>query len=143
MTGGAPLLEVEQLIKRFRTGRGGAFRHGDGEVRAVDEVSLVVHEGETLGLVGETGCGKSTLARLMLNLLVPDAGTIRWLGEDVTHASGRALRALRRERQVVFQDPSASLNPRRTVGSIVAEPFAIHGLLTDSGVRRRRVQELL
>ncbi len=143
MSTGGPLLEVEQLVKRFRTGRGGVFRHGDGEVRAVDDVSLAVQEVETLGIVGETGCGKSTLARLMLNLLEPDGGTIRWLGEDVTHASGRALRALRRERQIVFQDPSASLNPRRTVGAIVAEPFAIHGLLTEQGERRRRVQELL
>ena len=138
-----PLLEVEDVVKQFRSGRGGVFRRGDGIVRAVDGVSLAVQEGETLGLVGETGCGKSTLARLMLNLADPDAGTIRWLGEDVTRARGKRLRSLRRDRQVVFQDPSASLNPRRTVGAIVAEPFAIHGLLSAAAERRRRVQELL
>ncbi len=133
MTG--PLVEVEALAKHYRGGRG-------MQVRAVDGVSFTVAEGETLGIVGETGCGKSTLARLLLALEPPTGGTIRYRGEDVTHARGVQLKALRRERQMVFQDPAASLNPRRTAGAIVAEPFAIHGLLPGRAERRRRVQEL-
>ncbi len=138
-----PLLEVEGLVKRYALAQRGPARRSRAYVHAVDDVSLAVGEGETLGLVGETGCGKSTLARLMLNLLEPDAGVVRWRGEDVTHARGARLRALRRERQLVFQDPAGSLNPRRTVGAIVAEPFAIHGLLSAAGERARRVGELL
>jgi ABC-type oligopeptide transport system ATPase subunit len=137
------LLEVERLVKQFPLARGVLRRRQLGVVRAVDDVSLVVREGETLGIVGETGCGKSTLARLMLQLSEPTSGIVRWCGEDVTHARGARLRALRRERQLVFQDPAGSLNPRRRVGTIVADPFAIHGLLTEPGARRRRVQELL
>jgi ABC-type glutathione transport system ATPase component len=139
----APLLELEHVVKRFALTRGVVLRRELAEVRAVEDVSLTVGEGETVGLVGETGCGKSTLARIALGLLTPTSGTIRWRGEDVTSARGLQLRALTRERQMVFQDPAGSLNPRRTVGSIVAEPFAIHGLLDEPGVRRRRVQELL
>jgi ABC-type oligopeptide transport system ATPase subunit len=138
-----PLLEAERLVKAFPLTQGGVVRRRAGVVRAVDDVSFAIAEGETLGIVGETGCGKSTLARLLLALLEPTSGTIRWRGENVTHARGARLRALRRERQIVFQDPAGSLNPRRTVGAIVAEPFAIHGLLPDRAARRRRVQELL
>ena len=138
-----PLVEVEQLVKRFPLTRGVLFKRRVGTVNAVDDVTLAVQEGETLGLVGETGCGKSTLGRLMIQLLEPTSGTIRWCGEDVTAARGARLQALRRERQMVFQDPSGSLNPRRTIGAIVAEPFAIHGLLPERTERRRRVQELL
>jgi oligopeptide transport system ATP-binding protein len=138
-----PLAAVEQLVKEFPVTRGVVMRRQLGSVRAVDDVTLAVHEGETLGLVGETGCGKSTLARVLLHLLEPTSGTIRYRGEDVTHARGAQLKALRRERQLVFQDPATSLNPRKTVGAIVAEPFAIHGLLPDRDARRRRVQELL
>ena len=139
-----PLAEVEQLVKHYPRTRGVLVPRSAGDdVHAVDGVSLAVHEGESLGIVGETGSGKSTLARLLLNLLEPTSGTIRWRGEDVTHARGARLRALRRERQLVFQDPSGSLNPRRTIGAIVAEPFAIHGLLSDRATRAARVQELL
>ena len=138
-----PLVEVDRLVKRFPLTRGVVFQRRVGTVNAVDDVTLAVAEGETLGLVGETGCGKSTLGRLIIQLLEPTSGTIRWCGEDVTDARGARLLALRRERQMVFQDPSGSLNPRRTIGTIVAEPFAIHGLLTDRAERRRRVQELL
>jgi ABC-type glutathione transport system ATPase component len=140
----APLLEVERLVKEFR-GRGGRRRgwRRPAPVRALDDVSLAVHDGEALGIVGETGSGKSTLARIMLALEEPTSGTIRWRGEEVTHARGPALRALRRERQIVFQDPTSSLNPRRTVDAIVAEPFAIHRELPDREARRRRVDELL
>jgi oligopeptide transport system ATP-binding protein len=126
-----PLVELERVVKVYPP------------VRAVDDVTLAIHEGEALGLVGETGCGKSTLARLLLALEQPTSGTIRYGGEDVTRARGARLKALRRERQLVFQDPSASLNPRRTVGASIAEPFAIHGLAPDRRERRRRVSELL
>jgi ABC-type oligopeptide transport system ATPase subunit len=139
----APLIEVEHLVKRFALARGVLRRRELGVVDAVADVSLSVAQGETLGVVGETGCGKSTLARLMLQLLEPTSGVVRWRGEDVTDARGARLRALRRERQLVFQDPAGSLNPRRRVGAIVADPFAIHGLLPDRYERRRRVQELL
>ena len=125
------LLEIQGLVKRF------------GRFAAVDDVSLDVRAGETLGIVGETGSGKSTTARLMLRLLDADAGQVRYRGEDVTRARGRSLKALRREMQMVFQDPYSSLNPRRTVASIVAEPFAVHGLLPRPPERRRAVRELL
>jgi len=139
----APLAEVEQLVKRFPLTRGVVFRRRLGEVAAVDDVTLAVHPGESLGIVGETGSGKSTLARMLLNLLEPTSGAVRWRGEDVTHARGARLHALRRARQMVFQDPAGSLNPRKTVGAAVADPFAIHGLLPDRAERGRRVGELL
>ena len=114
-----------------------------GAVKAVDGVSFAVMKGETLGIVGETGCGKSTTARLMMRLLEPTAGTVRFEGEDITHLKGAKLKATRRELQMVFQDPYSSLNPRKTVGSIVAEPFAIHGLHSDRAERRKKVRELM
>jgi ABC-type glutathione transport system ATPase component len=151
-----PLLELEHVVKAYPLGRG---EPGGGETgtvvagapwprarattRALDDVSLAVADGEALGLVGETGCGKSTLARIALGLEPPTSGTIRYRGEDVTRARGGRLKGLARERQLVFQDPSASLNPRRTVGASVAEPFAIHGLVPDRAARRQRVEELL
>jgi len=141
--GGAPLAAVEQLVKRFPLTRGVLLRRRLGEVPAVDDVTLEVLAGESLGIVGETGSGKSTLARILLNLLAPTSGVVRWRGEDVTHARGAQLAELRRARQLVFQDPSGSLNPRRTVGATIAEPFAIHGLLPDKAARARRVAELL
>jgi oligopeptide transport system ATP-binding protein len=114
-----------------------------GEVPAVDGVTLDVYEGESLGIVGETGSGKSTLARMLLNLLEPTSGVVRYRGEDVTHARGTALEELRRKRQMVFQDPAGSLNPRKTVAAAIADPFAIHGLLPERAARARRVSELL
>jgi ABC-type oligopeptide transport system ATPase subunit len=140
----APLLELEHVVKVYPLARGGgAPLRRRATTRALDDVSLAVFEGEALGLVGETGCGKSTLARVALALAPPTSGTIRYRGADVTRARGARAKALARERQLVFQDPAGSLNPRRTVGASVAEPYAIHGLLPDRRLRRRRVEELL
>jgi ABC-type oligopeptide transport system ATPase subunit len=120
-----------------------ARRRGAAAVCAVDGVSFAVMPGEALGLVGETGCGKSTTARLIMRLLDASAGEIRFAGREIAGLRGEPLRALRRELQIVFQDPYSSLNPRRTVGTIVAEPLAIHKLEDGPAARRRRVQELL
>ena len=139
---GEPLVEVRDLVKHFPITRGVLLKREVGAVRAVDGVSFDVREGETLGLVGETGCGKSTTARLICRLLDPTSGTVRYRGEDVTGLSGKALKPLRREMQMIFQDPYSSLNPRKSVGSIVAEPYRIHGIDDRAGVRRR-VQELM
>ena len=138
-----PLLEVDDLVKHFPISRGVLFQRQIGVVHAVDGVSLEVRTGETLGLVGETGCGKSTIARLMTRLLNPTSGTVVFEGEDITSAKGHRLKALRREMQMIFQDPYSSLNPRRTAGSIIAEPFAIHGQLTGEGERQARVRQLM
>jgi ABC-type oligopeptide transport system ATPase subunit len=138
-----PLMEVRDLEKHFPLTRGIVLARRAGAVKAVDGVSFEVIKGETLGIVGETGCGKSTTARLMMRLLEPTAGTVRFEGNDITHLKGRKLKAVRRELQMVFQDPYSSLNPRKTVGSIVAEPFAIHGLYGDRGERRGKVKELM
>ena len=136
-------MEVRDLQKYFSLTRGIVLARKAGAVKAVDGVSFEVIKGETLGIVGETGCGKSTTARLMMRLLEPTAGTVRFEGNDITHLKGRRLKAVRRELQMVFQDPYSSLNPRKTVGSIVAEPFAIHGLYRDRAQRRERVKELM
>ena len=129
------LLEVVGVSKRFAIGRGEV-------VHAVHGVSLTVNRGETLGLVGESGCGKSTLARLIMRLHEPSSGSVRFDAIDLTRASRPALRAARRDIAMVFQDPYASLNPRRTVYDIVAEPIRIHGLATGVALERR-VAELL
>ena len=140
MTAG-PLLDVQGLEKRFELGRGwlGAGRR---VIRAVDGVSFTLERGETLGLVGESGCGKSTTGRLILRLLEPSAGRIAFEGRDLLGLSRRELWAARRRMQIVFQDPFGSLNPRMRVGGIVGEPLAIYGL-GDAASRRRRVAELL
>jgi len=138
-----PLVQVRDLVKHFPLTRGIVIQHQVGAVKAVDGVSFEVMAGETLGIVGETGCGKSTTARLMMRLLEATSGEVRFQGTDITKLSGGALKAVRREMQMIFQDPYSSLNPRKTVGSIVAEPFAIHGLEKDRAQRKRRVQELL
>jgi oligopeptide/dipeptide ABC transporter ATP-binding protein len=140
---GTPLLEVRDLVKHFPITRGILFQRQVGAVKAVDGISFDVNSGETLGIVGETGCGKSTTARLLVRLLDPTSGEIRFEGEDIAHHQGDRLKALHREIQMIFQDPYSSLNPRKTVGSIIADPFAIHGLLSGEGERKKRVQELM
>jgi oligopeptide/dipeptide ABC transporter ATP-binding protein len=139
----APLLEVEGLVKRFPITRGIVFQRRIGSVRAVDGVSFTLGRGETLGLVGESGCGKSTVAKLLLRLEQATAGQARYKGEDIFAMSPRRLRRLRRDIQIVLQDPYASLNPRMTVGDIVGEPFDIHPDAAPKGERRAAVQELL
>jgi oligopeptide/dipeptide ABC transporter ATP-binding protein len=132
------LVELERLTKHFDV-KQGVFARGTAKVHAVEDVTFQVRRGETLGIVGESGCGKSTTARLILRLLDVTRGTVRFDGRDISTLSQRALRPLRREMQMVFQDPYASLNPRKSVGQIVGTPFAIHGV---KGARTR-VQELL
>ncbi|MFT9476080.1 dipeptide ABC transporter ATP-binding protein [Streptomyces sp. 11-1-2] len=138
-----PVLEVRDLAKLYPLTQGVVFKRRVGAVRAVDTVSFALRRGETLGIVGESGCGKSTVARLLVSLERPTAGTIHYRGEDITRLSGRALRAVRRNIQMVFQDPYTSLNPRMTVGDIIGEPFEIHPEVAPKGDRRRAVQELL
>jgi peptide/nickel transport system ATP-binding protein/oligopeptide transport system ATP-binding protein len=136
------LVEVRHLVKHFPITQGIVLQRQVGAVHAVDDVSLSVRLGESVGLVGETGCGKSTTARLIARLLEPTSGTVVFAGQDVSHLRGRRLKPLRREVQMIFQDPYSSLNPRKTVGSIIGEPFAIHDLLA-AGERKRAVQELM
>jgi oligopeptide/dipeptide ABC transporter ATP-binding protein len=140
---GEPLVEVRDLVKHFPITRGIIFQRKIGAVRAVDGVSFDVRRGETLGLVGETGCGKSTTAKLITRLLDPTAGSVIFDGRDITRLKGRALKEVRRDMQMIFQDPYSSLNPRKTVGSIIAEPYVIHGLHEDKAGRKRAVQELM
>ena len=137
------LLEVRNLVKHFPITRGIIIQKQVGAVRAVDDVSFDVAQGETLGIVGETGCGKSTTARLVIRLLEATSGEIRFEGEDITKLKGAELKALRREVQMIFQDPYSSLNPRKKVGSIIAEPLVIHGLDKGVGERKKHVQELM
>jgi oligopeptide/dipeptide ABC transporter ATP-binding protein len=145
MTDGAAgdvLLEVSRLVKHFEVG-GGVFGGGAGLVRAVDDVSFVLRRGETLGLVGESGCGKTTTGRCILRLERPTSGRIVFEGRDLATLGDAQLRAVRRRMQVIFQDPYSSLNPRMTVGQIVAEPLAVHGIVPDRAERASRVRELL
>jgi oligopeptide transport system ATP-binding protein len=137
------ILEVSGLVKHYPLTRGILFRKQVGSVKAVDGVDFTLHRGETLGIVGESGCGKSTVARMLVNLERPTAGSIKYKGEDITRLSGRALKAVRRNIQMVFQDPYTSLNPRMTVGDIIGEPYEIHPEVAPKGDRRRKVQELL
>jgi peptide/nickel transport system ATP-binding protein len=139
---GEALLRLTDLTKHFPTRRPGIITRPDAPVKAVDGISLEVRPGETVGLVGESGCGKSTAGRTMLRLLDPTSGTIEFAGEDVTTVEGHRLRQLRREMQMVFQDPYGSLNPRHTVGKIVAAPYEIQGIKPEGGVRKA-VQELM
>ncbi len=137
------LVEVCNLTKHFPITQGIVFRRKIGAVKAVDGVSFEVMSGETLGIVGETGCGKSTTARLIMRLLDSSDGEVRFEGQDITRLKGASLKAVRREMQMIFQDPYSSLNPRKTVGSIIGQPFAIHGLERGEGERRRAVQDLM
>jgi oligopeptide transport system ATP-binding protein len=136
------LLRVDNVVKHFPITQGIIFKHEVGRVHAVDGVSLEVRRGETLGLVGETGCGKSTLARCITRLHPLTSGTVNFDGRDISTLSRRELRPIRREVQMIFQDPYGSLNPRRRVGSIIGDPFAIHGI-AEGQERKRRVQELM
>ncbi len=139
---GERILEVRGLKKHFPRKTNGLIRRADDPVKAVDGISFVLHRGETLGIVGESGCGKSTAGRTVLQLLTPTAGTITYLGEDVTGVRGSRWRKLRTEMQMVFQDPYGSLNPRQTVGNIVGAPFQIQGIKPPKGVKAE-VQDLL
>ena len=143
MPSGDVVLSVEELVKHYPLTVGVLFKKQVGAVRAVDGVSFDLHEGETLGIVGESGCGKSTLARLLMGLEEPTSGTVRFMGEDVFGRGRAGLKRLRRNIQIVLQDPYTSLNPRMTVGDIVGEPFEIHPDVAPKRDRRRKVQELL
>jgi oligopeptide transport system ATP-binding protein len=136
------LLEVTDLVKHFPVKRGLLIDREVDRVRAVDGVSFSVRPGETLGLVGESGSGKSTLCRAALQLLAPTSGSVRFEGREISGLSRRAMRPLRREMQMVFQDPYASLNPRKRIGQIVGEPLKLQGVAKGAELRRE-VQELL
>ena len=138
---GDELLVVEDLVKHFPISRGIIFQRQIAAVKAVDGVTFSVREGETLGVVGESGCGKSTMARCIMRLLDPTSGRIVFRGRDITKLSRAAMRPYRREMMMIFQDPYASLNPRKRVGSIIGTPLKIHGV--EKSNRRERVQELL
>jgi oligopeptide transport system ATP-binding protein len=137
-----PLLEVRDLVKHFPIG-GGVLAKPVGVVRAIDGVSFSIRKGETLGLVGESGCGKTTTGRCILQLERPTSGSIVFEGVDMVTLDAAALRAVRQRMQVIFQDPYSSLNPRMTIGQILAEPLKVHGIRRDKGERELRVRELL
>ena len=136
-----PLLDVKHLKKHFPI-KGGVFSKTIGYVYAVDDINFTLEKGETLGLVGESGCGKSTTGRTILRLIEPTDGAIYFEGQDITNLDKSAMRALRREMQIIFQDPYASLNPRMTVGSIIGEPLEIHKIAKGSE-KEERVASLL
>lgn len=142
-TNGSALVEVRDLVKHFPIKQGVIFQRQIGAVKAVDGVSFDVMDGETLGIVGETGCGKSTTARLLVRLLDPTSGSIVFEGVDIAKASRGSLKDLHRKVQIIFQDPYSSLNPRKTVGSIISDPYIIHGMYTGEGERKKQVQELM
>ncbi len=139
---GDVILEVRDLVKHFPITKGFLLQRAVGAVRAVDGVSFTVREGETLGLVGESGCGKTTTGRLILRLMEPTSGEVIFQGRNVFRLNREELRRLRRDMQIIFQDPYSSLNPRMTVGDIVGEPLEIHRLARGRE-KIRRVQELL
>ncbi|HEY6771679.1 MAG TPA: dipeptide ABC transporter ATP-binding protein [Solirubrobacterales bacterium] len=142
MAKGDPILEVEHLVKHFPIKSGILFDREVASVKAVDDVSLTLREGETLGLVGESGCGKSTLCRTLVQLLEPTSGSVKYNGRELVGLSRRNLRPVRREIQMIFQDPYASLNPRKRVGQIIGDPIHLHGLASGNQLRRE-VQELM
>ncbi|MEJ3743795.1 dipeptide ABC transporter ATP-binding protein [Actinomycetes bacterium KLBMP 9797] len=137
------ILEVSDLVKYYPVTRGVLFRKTIGHVKAVDGVSFELTKGETLGVVGESGCGKSTLARVLMHLEKPTSGSVKFQGREISGLSGPELRRMRRNIQLVMQDPYTSLNPRMTVGDLIGEPFEIHPEVAPKGGRRQKVQELL
>jgi oligopeptide/dipeptide ABC transporter ATP-binding protein len=139
---GEEILDVRNLVKHFPVGRG-LLSGAAGMIRAVDGVSFSIRRGETLGLVGESGCGKTTTGRCILQLERPTAGEVIFQGQDLTKFSLAQLRPIRRKIQVIFQDPYSSLNPRMTVGQIIAEPLAVHGIVATRNAQKARVLELL
>ncbi|GAB3395466.1 ABC transporter ATP-binding protein [Amycolatopsis echigonensis] len=140
---GEPILSVRELVKHFPVRTGVLFKRTIGQVKAVDGVSFDLQPGETLGVVGESGCGKSTLAQVLMRLEEPTSGSATFQGRDLFQLRGAELRRMRREIQIVLQDPYTSLNPRMTVGDIVGEPFEIHTEVAPKGSRAKKVQELL
>jgi len=140
---GDTLIEVRDLVKEFPIKGSYLVRRQLGAVHAVDGVSFDVRRGETFGIVGESGCGKSTTARLVMRLLAPTSGSVRFDGREIADLSTKDIKPLRREMQMIFQDPYSSLNPRRTVGTIISEPFIIHGMLDSKAERKRSVQDLM
>ncbi len=141
-TSETPLVRIRGLRKWFPITRGILFQKRIGDVHAVDGVDLDIHKGETLGLVGETGCGKSTLARVVMRLYDATEGSIEFEGRDITQVKGGDLRGLRREMQMIFQDPFASLNPRKTVGSIIGAPYRLHKVVPRNKIKSE-VQQLM
>jgi oligopeptide/dipeptide ABC transporter ATP-binding protein len=139
---GEPLVKLEGIKKYFPITQGILFQHHVGNVHAVDGVDLEIYPGQTVGLVGETGCGKSTLARVVMRLYDATDGSVWFNGRDITHLKGRELQELREDMQMVFQDPYASLNPRKTIGSIVGEPFRLHGTVPRKRIKSE-VQQLM
>lgn len=137
-----PLLKVTDLVKEFPI-FGGFWGKQVGAVKALQGVSFELNQGETLGLVGESGCGKSTLGRTLIRLIESTSGKIEFQGKDITHIEGEELRLLRRQIQIIFQDPYASLNPRMTIGAILEEPLIIHNLFKTAEERKKRVDQLL
>lgn len=141
-TGHDPLLNVDDLKTHFPV-RSGLLQRITGHVKAVDGVTFRVGKGETLGLVGESGCGKTTVGRTILRLIPATGGSVRFAGEDVLAASGDRLKALRRDMQIIFQDPAGSLNPRMRIAAIIGEPLIVHGMAGDRDHLREKVESLL
>ena len=137
------ILRVKNLKKYFPITSGLILNRKVGDVKAVDDITFDIHRGETLGLVGESGCGKSTTGLTVLQLYRPTMGQVEFEGQDLTELKGPALRQMRRRMQLIFQDPSASLNPRMTVGNIVGEAMSTHKIVSNRAQRDARVKELL
>jgi oligopeptide/dipeptide ABC transporter ATP-binding protein len=142
-TGQEPVVSIRNLVKHFPVRSRGLIRRQIGDVHAVCDISFDINRNETLSLVGESGCGKTTTGRLMLSLVPATSGSVMYKGRDITKASRAQLRPLRRDMQIVFQDPFASLDPRMTINEIIAEPLRIHGLYGSGGVGRQKVRDLL